>query len=110
MKYLIDQSNISLKEFKADGGASVNDTLMQFQSDISNFNIQRSATSESTLLGAAYLSGIGSGFWSNMKELSDKWENGGSFSPTMPAKKRELLKSGWSKAVERSLRWNSSEE
>ena len=60
---MLTQSNISLKEFKADGGASVNNTLMQFQSDISNFNIQRSSTSESTLLGAAYLSGIGSGFW-----------------------------------------------
>ncbi len=107
---MLDQSNISLKEFKADGGASVNNTLMQFQSDISDCNIQRSATSESTLLGAAYLSGIGSGFWSNIKDLASKWESGGSFSPTMPDKKRKQLKSGWSKAVERSLRWSSSGE
>ena len=106
---MLDQSNISLKEFKADGGASVNNTLMQFQSDISNFNIQRSSTSESTLLGVAYLSGIGSGFWSNIKDLASKWESGGSFSPTMSDVKRKLLKAGWNKAVERSLKWSSSD-
>ena len=106
---MLTQSNISLKEFKADGGASVNNTLMQFQSDISNFNIQRSSTSESTLLGVAYLSGIGSGFWSNIKDLASKWESGGSFSPTMSDVKRKLLKAGWNKAVERSLKWSSSD-
>ena len=107
---MLDQSNISLKDFKADGGASSNNTLMQFQSDISNFNIHRSYIAETTLLGAAYLAGIGSGYWSGIEELESKWTNGGNFYPSMSNQDRNRLISTWDKSVERSLQWEISTE
>lgn len=102
---MVNESKILIKELKADGGASVNNSLMQFQSDISDFEIHRSYTSETTLLGAAYLSGIGIGFWKNIDELIGKWKSSGDFYPLMQQDKREKLRSNWKKAVERSLQW-----
>ena len=102
---MVNESKISIKDLKADGGASVNNSLMQFQSDISGFEIQRSYTPETTLLGAAYLSGIGIGFWKNIDELIGKWKSSGDFYPLMKQDKRDRLRLNWKKAVERSLRW-----
>ena len=90
---------------RVDGGASANNLLMQFQSDISHIEIERSSSVESTSLGAAYLAGLGAGFWANKDEIREIWKGSGLFSPTIDEKKRNALKSDWLKAISRSKRW-----
>lgn len=90
---------------RVDGGASANDLLMQFQSDISHVEIERALSVESTSLGAAYLAGLGAGYWADKDEISGTWKSSGSFSPTMGMEERKTLKCGWLKAVNRSKRW-----
>lgn len=101
-------SGIELKELKVDGGASANDFLMQFQSDMLNINIKRPVITETTALGAAYLAGLGEGIWQSKEELSKDWSLDRLFVPKMDSQEREKRYSGWKKAVSKSLGWQDS--
>jgi len=98
-------TSIDITGLKVDGGASVNNLLMQFQADISNKQVYRPMISESTALGAAYLSGLAVGVWKSLDELKRLWRCDVTFKPQMDEKQRETLLKGWSKAVGRSLDW-----
>ena len=98
-------TGVDIRELKADGGASVNDLLMQFQADISIKRVCRPMVSESTALGAAYLAGLAVGVWKDLDELKSQWRCDVTFTPQMDAENRTALLNGWSKAVSRSLDW-----
>lgn len=100
-----EESEISLKSLRVDGGACENNFLMQFQSDILNVPVQRPKTIETTALGAAYLAGLSTGYWKNKDEISSNWAVSEVFYPTMNKERRDLLVNGWKKAVERSMGW-----
>jgi glycerol kinase len=103
-------TGITLKELNADGGASANNFLMQFQSDILNIDVIRRDTTEATALGAAYLAGLAAGVWKDTAELKNRRDSEfRRFSPGMNASKREDLLNGWARAVERSLHWEQDQ-
>jgi len=98
-------ADITINELRVDGGASVNNLLMQFQADISAKRVCRPMVSESTALGAAYLAGLAVGVWSSLDELKSQWQCDEVFMPKMEENNRTALLNGWSKAVGRSLDW-----
>ena len=102
---MIDDSGINLTVLKVDGGASANNFLMQFQSDILNVNIERPDITETTALGAAYLAGLATGFWKSKGEVIQNWNMNRKFTPAMNDDERNKLYSGWKKAVERAKSW-----
>jgi glycerol kinase len=98
-------SGISVKTLRVDGGAVVNNLLMQFQADILGVAVQRPKVAETTALGAAYLAGLAVGFWSSQEEVSKYWAIDRTFEPSMSEDQREKLYANWKRAVERSLDW-----
>ena len=98
-------SRLALDTLRVDGGAVVNDFLMQFQADILGAPVQRPAVTETTALGAAYLAGLATGFWSSQDEIARQWRLERSFEPAMSADQREALYNGWKRAVERARQW-----
>ncbi len=98
-------SGIDLKSLKVDGGASANNFLMQFQSDIIEAKVERPACIETTALGAAYLAGLAVGYWQSKEQIKSNWQIGASFIPTMEDEKRDALLKGWKKAVKCALLW-----
>ena len=98
-------TGIEIAELRADGGASVNNLLMQFQADISTMRVCRPMISESTALGAAYLAGLALDVWKSLEELKHKWRCDITFTPKMDEENRKALLKGWNKAVGRSLDW-----
>lgn len=92
-------SGIQIKTLQVDGGASRNDFLMQFQSDILASEVRRSLISETTALGAAYLAGLAVNFWKDQNEIKQHFQYGKSFQPQMNKKNRELKLSKWKKAI-----------
>jgi len=99
----------TIKELKADGGASRNRLLMQLQADISGKKVYCPAVSETTALGAAYLAGLAVGFWTDLAELRALGQGGLCFTPQMEEARRATMKRGWDKAVGRSLDWAERE-
>lgn len=104
---MAEDSSIKLSKLKVDGGASSNNFLMQFQSDILGVEVERPMITESTALGAAFLAGLSVGFWENKKEISEKLNIENSFVPFMEEERRKELYKGWKKAVEKSLQWEN---
>jgi glycerol kinase len=98
-------SNIVLKELRVDGGAVANDLLMQFQSDILQVEVIRPTVTETTALGAAYLAGLGTGYWGSLEELQQQWAVDRRFTPAMDASKVEDLVKGWRRAVKAAIVW-----
>ncbi len=98
-------SSIQVRALRVDGGAVVNNLLMQFQADILGVAVQRPKVAETTALGAAYLAGLATGFWSSSKEVAEQWVVDHTFEPQMSADQREELYANWKRAVERSLNW-----
>ncbi|MDU5020891.1 MAG: glycerol kinase GlpK, partial [Clostridiales bacterium] len=96
-----EDSKLKLKCLRVDGGASANNFLMQFQSDILNVNVDRPKIIETTALGAAYLAGLAVGFYKNKDDIKQKWVIDTEFIPKMSDKKREVLYKGWKRAVDR---------
>ncbi|MGL4987932.1 MAG: FGGY-family carbohydrate kinase, partial [Cetobacterium sp.] len=101
-----EDSGIELKALKVDGGASANNFLMQFQSDIIGKEVHRPSTIETTALGAAYLAGLAVGFWNDKNEIKQNWCLEKTFTPAMVEEEKELKYRKWNKAVERSLSWD----
>ncbi len=98
-------TGLPLNSLKADGGASRDQFLMQFQSDIIDREVRRPAIRETTALGAAYLAGLSTGVWSGLDEIRHLWMCDTTFVPDMEAERRERLLAGWHKAVGRSRDW-----
>jgi glycerol kinase len=98
-----------LKELRVDGGACVNDLLMQFQSDVLGVPVVRPKVSETTALGAAYLAGLAVGYWKNLDEISAQWAVDKRFEPKMSAAERMKLRATWAKGVERAKAWAEKE-
>jgi glycerol kinase len=98
-------SGVHLKTLRVDGGAVVNNLLMQFQADILGVPVQRPKVAETTALGAAYLAGLATGFWGSPEEVAEHWAIDRTFEPKMGADQREKLYAGWKRAVERSQHW-----
>jgi glycerol kinase len=98
-------ANAKGTELRVDGGATGNNLLLQFQTDIFGFPVVRPNVQEITALGAAYLAGLAIGFWNNIEELKKQWSINKTFQPEMEIKKAEGLLKQWHKAVSRSANW-----
>ncbi len=102
---MMQDTGINLKSLKVDGGASQNNFLMQFQSDILGKEVDRPVVTETTALGAAYLAGLATGFWKSRDEIAQKWSMDRKFMPVMNIDEREARYSKWKKAVTRATLW-----
>lgn len=100
-----DDSTIKLSELRVDGGATKNDSLLQFQADILQIPVIRPKITETTALGAAYLAGLAVGFWENKNELAAHAEIDKIFEPLIRKEEAAKLKNKWNEAVKRSLNW-----
>jgi glycerol kinase len=98
-------SGVRLAQMRVDGGAARNDLLMQFQSDLLGVPVVRPKVTETTALGAAYLAGLGVGFWKSAGDLDAQWQVDRVFDPAMDRTRAETLMNGWRKAVERAKNW-----
>ncbi len=107
LKAMEADAGISITELRVDGGATVNNQLMQFQSDILNCKVVRPKITETTALGAAYLAGLAVGYWKNINEIQQQWQVDKNFSPALSEEKRNELLKGWQRAVKASISWAS---
>ena len=105
-----EESGIYLKALKVDGGASANNFLMQFQADILNTPVHRPDVIETTSLGAAYLAGLATGYWSSKDEILANWKLGRSFEPAMAEDVRNSKIKGWHRAVRCARIWAEDRE
>jgi len=103
LKAMEADAGIGIQELRVDGGATVNNFLMQFQSDVLNCKVIRPAITETTALGAAYLAGLAIGYWENIDAIKNQWSVEHSFEPALDEKTREQLYNGWKKAVMASV-------
>ena len=99
-------SGIPLRELRVDGGAAVNNLLMQIQADVLGSAVVRPSITETTALGAAYLAGLGNGFWDGIEEIREQWTVEKSFLPDADGERVGKLRDNWQKALERSRDWN----
>ena len=105
LKAMEADSGIRISELRVDGGATANNLLMQFQSDILDAPVVRPRVYETTALGAAYLAGLAVGYWESPGDIRQQWQTDKKFIPAMePDKRKELLK-GWKRAVAASIAW-----
>ena len=102
-------AGLQIPELRVDGGASANDTLMQFQADILGVPVVRPKVTETTALGAAYLAGLAVGYWQDEGEITQNWQEDRRFEPSMDAGERERLLGRWRRAVERAKGWARDE-
>lgn len=105
---MAEDSGIDVNEIRVDGGAAVNNLLMQIQSNIIKRRVVRPMITETTALGAAYLAGLATGFWKDINELKVHWKADRSFTPGGDEKELERVLRNWDKAVERSKKWFES--
>lgn len=103
-------TGVTLQELRADGGASRDCFLLQFQADILERRVCRPMIRETTALGAAYLAGLAVGVWKDQEQLRQLWSCDVTFEPEMEARRRQILLHGWAKAVGRSLDWAEKED
>lgn len=109
LKAMESDSGISIKELRVDGGATINNTLMQFQSNILFTPVVRPKVYETTALGAAYLAGLAVGYWKNIEEIQEQWQVDARFQPTMDKSKVDSYLKGWQRAVRASIAWAGDE-
>ena len=98
-------TGLPLTNLSADGGASRDGFLLQFQADILGQSVRRPVVRETTALGSACLAGLAVGFWRDTDELRQLWRQDAIFTPQIERGRRETLLAGWHKAVNRSLDW-----
>jgi glycerol kinase len=102
---MVKDSGVQLEILKVDGGATVNDTLMQLQADVLGVPVVRPVVAETTALGAAYAAGLATGFWRDLDDLRQNWKKDRQWEPQWSADQRETGYAGWQKAVQRTLDW-----
>ncbi len=98
-------SGVSLAELRVDGGATVNNLLMQFQADLLGVPVVRPKINETTALGAAYLAGLAVGYWQDKEEIAEHWQMERTFTPQMERGKVDELRDRWNRALERAKGW-----
>jgi glycerol kinase len=98
-------SGIKLKQLRVDGGASMNNLLMQLQADLLGVPVVRPRVAETTALGAAYLAGLAVGFWKSQADIARQWQVDKQFAPKMKAAERRAIAKGWDRAVGRAKAW-----
>ncbi len=103
-----NDTGVTIKQLRVDGGASANDFLMQFQADILNGEVIRPSCIETTALGAAYLAGLAVGYWKDKTEIRDNWQLSKDFKPTMDEQRRAECLKGWERAVKCALMWQDN--
>jgi glycerol kinase len=103
---MVKDSGIELNELRVDGGASVNNLLMQIQSNSINTKLIRPTITETTALGAAYLAGLATGFWKSIDEIKKYWQADQVFNPDKDLTETRNTITNWEKAIERSKNWN----
>jgi glycerol kinase len=101
-----DETGTPLPALRVDGGASVNDLLMQFQADMLGVPVVRPQVTETTALGAAYLAGLATDFWAGPQDLCARRTGDTRFEPRMPEAERAARRAQWQKAVERAKEWS----
>ena len=101
-------SGLKIKQLRVDGGASLNNLLMQFQSDLLGVDVVRPEVSETTALGAAYLAGLAVGFWDSEKEIATQWQESKRYKSVMNPKERQTIHDQWLRAIKRSGAWIES--
>jgi glycerol kinase len=106
LKAMEADSGISIKELRVDGGATANNLLMQFQSDMLQTKVVRPVITETTAIGAAYLAGLAVGFWKDLEEIQAQWQKEIVFSPKMEEQERNALSAGWKKAIQAAVSWS----
>ena len=109
IKAMEEDAGIKLTNLKVDGGASANNFLMQFQSDILDAMVDRPSCIETTALGAAYLAGLATGYFKDKDEIRQNWQLGKTFVPGIENEARKELLKGWKKAVKCALIWADEE-
>ena len=105
LKAMESDSGIAIKELRVDGGATVNNALMQFQCDILQTPVVRPTVYETTALGAAYLAGLAVGYWKNISDLQQQWQADKRFTPSMPEPEAKQLRKNWQRAVDATIAW-----
>ena len=100
-------AGLRLTQLRVDGGASLNNLLMQFQADILGVPVVRPKIAETTALGVAYLAGLAIGYWKDPSEIAGQWQIDRVFEPNLSPERREELKAGWAKAVDRAKEWKT---
>ena len=108
VKAMEKDAGLKLKELRVDGGASLNNLLMQFQSNLLGVPVLRPKVSETTALGAAYLAGLAVGYWKDKEDIAVQWQVDTQFDPKMNLKQVKKLTLGWQKALGRSKDWLAS--
>ncbi len=106
LKAMEADSGISIKELRVDGGATANNLLMQFQSDMLQTKVVRPVITETTAIGAAYLAGLAVGFWKDLEEIQAQWQKETVFSPKMDEHQKNDLSAGWQKAIQAAVSWS----
>ncbi len=107
LKAMESDSGIEIKELRVDGGATQNNLLLQFQSDILKANVVRPEVTEVTAIGAAYLAGLAVGFWKNVEEIQKQWQIDRRFEPADDGKE-ELIR-GWYRAIKAVNAWSETD-
>jgi glycerol kinase len=105
---MVDDSGIELHELRVDGGAAVNNLLMQVQAEAIREKVARPKITETTALGAAYLAGLAVGFWKNIDEVKKQWQIDQIFQPKQDEDEFKQVTANWKKAIERSKKWYES--
>lgn len=105
LKAMEADSKIEIRELRVDGGATVNNLLMQFQSDVIGTRVVRPRITETTALGAAYLAGLGAGYWESIARIEHQWQLERTFLPRMSLEEIQALVHGWNRAVQTTISW-----
>ncbi|MCZ4693950.1 glycerol kinase [Ancylomarina euxinus] len=106
LKAMEADAGVEIRELRVDGGAAINNMLMQFQSDILDTTVLRPKILETTALGAAYLAGLAVGYWDGIEDIQSQWIVGEKFEPLMTKEESKKLIIGWDKALGRSKSWD----
>lgn len=105
MRAMEADAGVPIAQLRVDGGATVNDLLMQYQSDILGCEVVRPEVTETTALGAAYLAGLAVGYWPDLEAIAAQWTAERTFSPTLDEAGRQEADAHWNRAVRATLAW-----
>ena len=98
---------VPLKRLKVDGGMTANELLMQFQADVLGVEVVRPRVLETTALGAAYLAGLATGYWSTPDDIKANWQVDRRFEPTMSRDEARAIRGRWERGIARAKDWES---
>jgi glycerol kinase len=104
LKAMEADAGTSIKELRVDGGATVDNLLLQFQADVLNTVVVRPQVTETTAIGAAYLAGLAVGYWKDLSEIQKQWQADRYFDPNENANTESLIE-GWHRAVRATQAW-----